>query len=331
MKTARNQPAIYVVADNCSDDTADLARRAGAGVLERRDLTKVGKPHAIEWAMSEIGTTAFDAVVIIDADTIVQPAFLDALVDSDDVRSRAAQAYFGLSNENESWLSRLAGLLARVRYEGQYVLKEQAGLNCPLTGNGMCLGVEVLSRSGWAPDALTENWELYARYTARGERIAYVRGARLFAQEARSMGQSSTQRRRWQSGRHDALRTYWRAILGSRKVGWRQKLDAIAELLEPSPVVHSAAALAFAVALAFIRTDAARAASMIFASSVVPLALWTARAWSRSEDRLGLTLALARAPIYAFWRIGLSALSTFRREKNWKRSPRHVEGSSTET
>ncbi len=127
-------------------------------------------------------------MAVVDAD------LADALAAAGDLRDVAVQAYFGLSNERDSWLSLLAGLLARVRYEGQYRLKALAGLNCPLTGNGMCLGVGLLARAGWAADALTENWELYARYTALGERIRFAPTARLHSQEARTLRQSATQR-----------------------------------------------------------------------------------------------------------------------------------------
>ena len=187
---------MVVLADNCIDETAAVARATGVRVLERNDRAQTGKPRAIAWALQELALDAFDAMLIVDADTKADPGLADGIAAAGDLRSIAVQAYDSLSNEGESWLSVLAGLLTRIRYEGQYRLKSAAGLNCPLTGDGTCLGIGLLERAGWAPEALTEGWELYARYTARGERIMYAPAAQLFAHEARTLKESATQRRR---------------------------------------------------------------------------------------------------------------------------------------
>src|SRR5690606_34930301 len=135
-------------------------------------------------------------------------------------------------------LSKLGHLLARIRYEGQYPIKARAGVSCPLTGNGMCIGSEVLERVGWPSESLTENWELYARCVASGKHVHYEPGALLHSEEAGSLRGGNIQRRRWQSGRWNVAREYARAILSSN-VGWLQKIDAIVELVYPGPVVHA--------------------------------------------------------------------------------------------
>ena len=100
---------VHVIADNCTDETARIAAAAGARVLERHELTLRGKPQAILWAMAQLPTASYDAVVIIDADTVVDAGFARALAAHAPLRDKAVQAYFGLSNESDSWLSRLAG------------------------------------------------------------------------------------------------------------------------------------------------------------------------------------------------------------------------------
>jgi cellulose synthase/poly-beta-1,6-N-acetylglucosamine synthase-like glycosyltransferase len=324
MARSRADFDVYVLADNCSDETAAIARAAGARVLERFDAARRGKPQAIQWAMGRLPLAEYDAVVIIDADTVVVPGFADALAAAGPLRDIAVQGYFGLSNERDSWLSRLGGLLAAVRYEWQYPFKARAGLNCPLTGNGMCLGTGLLARAGWAPDSLTENWELYARYTARGETIRFAPDALLRSQEARTLAQSSTQRRRWQAGRSRVLRDYWRALLASRRIGWRQKLDALAELGAPGPVLHGAIAVVAALLLLALPGGAATWLAVAFLLSLAPIVLWTGAALVRSPERGAIALALVRLPLYALWRVAVAALavSTGRRGA-WHRSPRH--------
>ena len=314
---------VVVIADNCSDDTAARARACGAQVLERTNPLRRGKPHAIEWAMSLEKVGEYDAVVIIDADTHVARDFADVLAAYGPLKDKAVQAYFGLSNESDSWLSRLAGLLSRIRYEGQYPMRQRANFNCALTGNGMCLGSSLLGRLGWAPDALTENWELYARYTVYGARIEYAQDARLFSQEASSLKQSGTQRKRWQSGRLAALRMYAGELIRRPGLRMGQRIDAIAELSSLGPVLHSAGGIALGVGLLFLPNAVAQAFGAIFMISVLPMVGWTADAWIRSPDRLAIMAALLRLPIYVLWRAGVATKALIIGGKlGWERSPR---------
>lgn len=324
MERALSEADVVVVADNCTDDTAEIARAAGARVLERHDLARRGKPPAILWAMEQLPIDGYDAVLIIDADTVVVPGFADALAATGPLRDVAVQAYFGLSNEGDSWLSRLGGLLASVRYEWQYPSKARAGLNCPLTGNGMCLGTGVLARAGWAPDSLTENWELYARYTALGETIRFAPAALLRSQEAKTMSQGSTQRRRWLAGRVGVLRDYWRRVVGSQRIGLLQKIDAIAELSALGPVLQAAVAGALGLLLLALPGTVPAVVGGAFLLSLLPTVVWTAAAWARHPQRGALALALVRLPVYAIWRVAVAflAVSTGRRGA-WQRSPRH--------
>lgn len=324
MDRRRTDADVVVLADNCADATGDIAEAAGARVLRRDDPALRGKPHAIQWALGQLPLDRYDAVVIIDADTVVDPRFADELAAHAPLREKGVQAYFGLSNERDSWLSLLAGLLARVRYEGQYPAKARAGLNCPLTGNGMCLGTGLLARRGWAPDSLTENWELYARYTAHGETIAFAPGALLYSQEARTMSQGATQRRRWQAGRWIALRDHWRGLIGSRRIGVHQKIDALAELSSPGPVLGATIAIAGIVVASLLPGTGARVVAAAFLLSLLPMTMWTLAAFVRHPRRGALALAFLRLPLYMFWRVAVAALAILTGSRGgWHRSPRH--------
>ena len=301
---------IVVIADNCSDATARVAREHGAEVLERDDTASPGKPRAIRWALDQSDLDRWDACVIVDADSTVHPGFATALARFMPLRSCAVQAYFGTRNEWDSWLTRLAGVLARCRYEVSYPLRQAAGLNSPMTGNGMCIGAGLLSDGGWQAFSLTENWELYASYTAGGVPIHYARDALLLSEEARSMNEGATQRRRWLAGRLWVFRKWWRPLLSSNKIGWHQKLDALAELAGPSPVIHLVLALAIAaLSLLAVGGSPGTWLAILAFGSLAPLIVTTGIVIARHPQPVKTLISFVMLPPYAVWRI-LTALRT---------------------
>lgn len=323
---------VIVIADNCEDATAEVASGAGARCLVRRHPDRPGKPAAIAWALDRVCESDWDACVIVDADSVVDRGFASRLAEHDPLEEICVQGYFDLSNETASWLTRLAGVLARVRYERMYPLKRASGLNCPLTGNGMCIGRRLLD-SGWPALSLTENWELYARWTAAGVAMEYEPRARLYSEEASSLGQAETQRKRWLAGRIWVLRRYLGDVLGSRKIDWHQKLDVIAELASPPPVLHglAAAAIALTAPLALPGGPA-----VVFAAAatgtLIPLIVHTASVVRTHPERWRIAGSLLLLPAYAAWRV-IMAARTFRtlREGRWKKTDRGPDPGGQET
>jgi hypothetical protein len=219
----------------------------------------------------------------------------------------AAQAYFATWNENESWLTLLAGVFARAKYEVLYPAKDRAGLNCPLTGNGMIFSATPLKRDGWTAFSLTENWELYAEYTVKGRRVYFADGARLLSQEVRALRQGRSQRERWTRGRRAALRRYAGDLLRSERIGWLQKLDAIVELGLPGPVVTASMATGVAGLGSLVVGDALGwAIAGVALGSQLPLVVATTAVTLRHPAPGRVLLALARLPVYAAWRVGVA-------------------------
>jgi cellulose synthase/poly-beta-1,6-N-acetylglucosamine synthase-like glycosyltransferase len=314
---------VCVLADNCSDATAERARAAGARCLERHDPARPGKPRAIAWGLTEVGLDRCDAVVIVDADTTVAPEFAIALAQAGPVNGKALQAYFDVANSEDSSLTRMAAVLAAANYRIAYPLKRRAGVNAPLLGNGMCIGADVLATHGWNAFTIAEDWELYARYTAQGVPIESVEGARLFAQEASSLRQSSTQRQRWTAGKLTVVSRHLAALLRSRRIDIWQKLDAAAELTAAGPVVHLALATAM---IAAIRVLAAPGAAWLTVALVIPLirfAVYGAIGLAIQPDPPRAARAFMFLPVYAAWRLG-AALASLRMlgDTPWVRTAR---------
>lgn len=315
-----------IIADNCTDDTAALARSQGVEVLERTNPEVRGKPAAIQWAVDMIGLTSFDAVAIVDADTEIDREFFNYACRFPQIREIAVQGYFGVSNVRDSWLSRLGEFLARVRYDEEYPSKDRAGLNVPLTGNGMVLGADLFVRAGWPINALTENWDLYARYTLLGARIRLARGAVVRAVEANTLRGGSVQRKRWMAGRAQVVRRYVRPLVA--RANWRrdplQVLDALGELLSPGPVIQlGGSAIVGAIFLFALPTPGGPVVAGIVWSSSLPLVLRLATAWRKHPNRLQLLVDALRMPVYLGWRVLTAAQSiATARRGTWERSPR---------
>lgn len=314
---------IVVIADNCSDGTARIARAGGAECLERFDTVQRGKPRALAWALEQLPMAEFDACVVVDADTVVERDFARGLARCAPLADIAVQAYIGTLNERDNWLTRLAGVLARCRYEVTYVIRDAAGLNCPLTGNGMCIGRSLLVPNGWQAFSLTENWELYARYAAAGVPIRFARTARLFTQQVRSMSQGRTQRARWLAGRTSVLREYGRAILrGPAPIA--EKFATLVELGALSPVLQLVAAIGVAL-LALLAPPPARWALAVAAlTSLASPALATIAVVTRHPERAATMLAFLRLPAYALWRLSVAAATlVIPGSTEWRKTEHH--------
>lgn len=317
---------VAVIADNCTDRTAELAREAGAMVLERSSATERGKGHAIKWALEHLPLERWAAVVIVDADTILDAHYSQELMRFAPLEHKAVQSYDGMSNEFENWLTRLAGLLTRSRYGIAMPLKVHAGLNVPLTGDGTVLGTALLRREPWRVETITEGWELFARYTLQGRRIEYAGGARLYAQETRSLRQSRTQRERWTAGRFAVLRLYWRRILTGGHGSLLERVDLLAELTHPGPVMRAWLGLLGCAVAALLRPWGWPVSAALFSTGALQPALYAALAL-RGHPEPGATIsALARLPGYALWRgvVGVRAALISGRGA-WTRTARHQE------
>ncbi len=312
-----------VIADNCTDRTAALAGAAGAQCLERHDRKLPGKPRAIAWALSQLPLNEFDSVIIIDADTVVDPSFGQALAAEAPVAAKAFQAYFDVRNPGDAPLTRMATVLAAANYRFAYALKRRVGLNAPLLGNGMCIGTAVLAAHGWNAFTIAEDWELYTRYTTSGVLIESLEAARLYAEEARSLRQSSTQRQRWTAGKLTVVGRLIARLVRSGQIGLAQKLDAVAELTSPGPVVHLGLATVLAALTAVVRPPGADALLLALGASVVRLAIYTVAGLFVQPNPLRSAAAFAFLPFYMVWRLGAAARALkMLGDKPWVRTAR---------
>lgn len=316
---------VVVIADNCTDRTAAIARANGVQCLERIDAVHPGKPGALAWAISRLPLREYDAMLIVDADTTVDPGFANALVSAAPLRDKVVQPYNDVANRGDNALTRMAGVLASATCLA-FRLKRRAGLNVPVSA-GMCIGTRVLAIHGWNAFSLSEDWEIYASLTAAGVVIDYVETAHLYAQEARSLHQSATQRQRWTAGRVAVLRHTSPALFRSQRITPSQKLDALAELSALGPAVHLGVVAAFCALTWLVRAPGATVLTIALTASLLRPAAYTILALGSDPEPWRALAAFAFLPLYTPWRLW-TLLGSLRMmgNKPWVRTQRHVPG-----
>jgi 1,2-diacylglycerol 3-beta-glucosyltransferase len=309
----RERYAVHVVADNCSDTTADIVRSYAGGDLaihahERHDETRKAKGYALQWLiarLSELGERP-DAYVVLDADSVVSANFLAAMDARIEQGSLAIQAYYSVLNAGDSALAalRFAALAAihYVRPLGRAVL----GLSCGLKGNGMCFTAGVIDTYGWSAHGLAEDVEFHLALVRDGIRVDFAPEAEVEADMPVTFAQAASQNARWERGRVDVLRgAIARLALQGLARGSGLRLDAAIEQLIPPisvPIALSAALLFTAVV-----SGLGSAWVSLLALAGIAAYLMVGLAMVRAPWRV--YAALAYAPVYVVWKAGLYAHS----------------------
>lgn len=315
--------SVHVVADNCADGTAAAAMAGGAAVYERRDDGRRGKGYALRYLFARLredGVGA-DAYVVVDADSVVSPAFLATmnrhLARGDD----AIQAYYGVLNHDESWPSALRyvalALYNGLRPRGRDALRLSTGLR----GNGMCFAAAILDRFGWDAFSLAEDAEFHLRLVEAGCKVSYAPEAIVLAEMPSSLRASRSQNVRWERGRLQLLRQFGPRLLAD---GLRRRdpvrLDAVTEQLAPPlSLLTGLATLNLAVTAAL----RARGARRLAAAIVVGQVLYVITGLRLVGAAARAYAALLFSPLYVVWKMGIYiAAATGLGNTRWVRTAR---------
>jgi 1,2-diacylglycerol 3-beta-glucosyltransferase len=192
---------VVVIADNCSDGTAEVAHAWGARVLERFDPTARGKGRALAYAFTALRAECFDAYVILDADTLVDPDLLTVFNRYLEMGHRIMQAHYDVLNPFETQRTALMHVAFRIFNYVRPLGRRRLGLSTGLKGNGMCFAKSVIERYPWNAFSLAEDIEYTTTLLLNGEQIVFAPEAQVWAQMPTGRVQGTTQRMRWEGGR----------------------------------------------------------------------------------------------------------------------------------
>lgn len=201
---------VYVIADNCSDGAAEIARKHGAFVVERFDSENIGKNHALSYAFEYLQKEKndYDCYVVIDADNIIDVNFLNELNEAFRSGSEVVQGYVDSKNPYENWLSAAYSMWHWIENRVRQTAYHNLGLGCKLSGTGFALKKEVLDAVPWTCESLAEDLEYTVLLNLSGIKIDYAKYAVVYDEKPARFKSSVMQRLRWCKGIVDVQGRY---------------------------------------------------------------------------------------------------------------------------
>lgn len=319
---------VYVVADNCTDQTAALARAAGAIAYDRFDRINIGKGYALQWLLAHLykDGAQFDATVILDADSIVSENFLTVMDAQLISGARVIQAHYTVLDPHRSWVMSLrAAALALIHYLrplGRTVLGASVGLK----GNGMVFARTILEEHQWSA-SVTEDIEYHMSLVLAGERVAFAPDATVWAEMPGTLRGSHTQNIRWEQGRLQLALQYIPKLAcaaftrqQSAKPALYLLFDSCMEhIIPPFSVVTALAILYWVIVAAWGSMAWLGLATLLLVGQL----LYILAGLRLAQTPARTYLALLYAPLFILWKIWLLLRIVSRQEEQgWVRTAR---------
>ena len=201
---------IYVIADNCTDNTAKIAREHGAIVYERFNNNEKTKGHALNWFLKQkIEEKAdYDAFFVFDSDNIVDKNFTKNMNKKLCQGEEVVQGYRDIKNPADSWITAGYAFFYWTMHRFYHLARYNVGLSPLLNGTGFMVKFDLVKNTGWDTVTLTEDIEFSLKRIIKGKRLGWATDAIVYDEQPLTFKASWSQRSRWTVGHIQCMKIY---------------------------------------------------------------------------------------------------------------------------
>jgi 1,2-diacylglycerol 3-beta-glucosyltransferase len=318
--------SIHIIADHCSDATAEVARHAGAVVHERNEGPRTGKGAALSWLFQRIlEKEQCDAVVIFDADTRVDPELLRVMDWRLAQGDQVIQGQHVISNPDQGWFPALTWAMFLIDNRFQNLGRSNLGWSAKNMGDSICFRVNVLLQLGWG-EGLTEDYHLRHKLLMNELRIAYEPAAIGYGEAPITWSRARAQRARWLRGTRDTSQQFVKRLLieGIK----RRNLAMLDGALQASFPSYSTLSLLSLILLIiqvlinyFIKHIFLWPLIGVWAAMVATLLIYPLAGLVLEHAPIRAYIAILLGPYFILWRTWLAFISRFgRKQITWIRT-----------
>jgi cellulose synthase/poly-beta-1,6-N-acetylglucosamine synthase-like glycosyltransferase len=316
---------LLVVADNCTDATADIARRCGAEVVERQQADLRGKGYALDFGLRHLAADPPSVLVIVDADCTLGEDCLRHLAEACVDRGHPVQALYLMNAPTEAPLRlRLAAFTWRIKNWLRPLGALRLGAPCPLMGTGMAFPWQLISQANLASGHLVEDMKLGIDLARAGHSPLFVPGARVDSVFPLSNDAAQAQRSRWEHGHLSTLLSAGPGLLWSAVSARdaRLALMALDLMVPPLTLLLGLVLLDFLLGSVLASAIGVWPMGIALTGLILVLAASLRAWWMVGRDLLSIG-DLLRAPAHIVVKVPMYLKFVSRRQKEWVRTERH--------
>lgn len=201
---------VFVIEDNCTDKTGQIAKKLGCKVYTRNDESRKTKGYALNWFLAKVleEKLEYDAFAVIDADNVVDANFLNAMNKKLCQGETVIQGYKDIKNPTDTWISSGYALFYWTQHRFYHLARYNVGLSPLMNGTGFVVKFDVIKDTGWNTKTLTEDVEFSLMNIANGNKLGWAIDAIVYDEQPTSFKESWKQRTRWTKGHMQIFKHY---------------------------------------------------------------------------------------------------------------------------
>ena len=316
---------LIVIADNCSDETASIARELGAIAVERHNLDQRGKGFALDFGVRFISDDPPDVVVIVDADCIVDPGTIEQISQLAVFRNRPVQATYLFEQPPHPTPKDVVSMLALIVKN----LVRPTGLNrlgmpCLLTGTGMAFPWEIIKDAPLASGNIVEDMKLGLDLAIAGHAPVFCAEAKVISVLPQQENAVKSQRTRWEHGHLQTIKTQVPRLIKSAVQQFRLDLLATAFdlLIPPLSLLVMLWIFASSMTFAGVLLGASFLPFLLMLLTGLLIAVAVCAAWGKYARTVVPAKVLLSVPFYILWKVPLYFAFLVKPQKSWVRTER---------